>query len=152
MSSRVKKDINGTIPQVKKNIKVTIPRVNKDIKVLRDEPKIKKYQNDDEPESQDQISPLFTKNINVTIPQVNKDIKVLRDEPKIKKYQSDDEPKSQDQMSLRVKKDIKSIKRRTQNKKNIKVMMNQRAKIKCHPGSKKISTGRYPRSIKISKC
>ena len=54
---------------------------------------------------------------------------MLRDEPKIKKYQNDDEPKSQDQMSPRVKKDIKSIKRRTQNKKNIKVM-NPRAKIK----------------------
>ena len=75
--------------------------------------------------------------------------KVLRDEPKIKKYQSDDEPKSQDQMSPRVKKDIKSIKRRTQNKKNIKVIMNPRAKIKCQ---KIISKGRYSRSIKISKC
>gem|GEM_PF-5976947 len=30
-------------------------------------------------------------------------------------------------------------------------MMNPRAKIKCHPGSKKISMGRYPRSKKISK-
>ena len=39
------KDINGMIPQV-----------NKDIKVLRDEPKIKKYQSDDEPKSQDQRS------------------------------------------------------------------------------------------------
>ena len=68
------KDINGMIPQVKKNIKGTIPRINKDIKVLRDK-------------------------------------------PKIKKYQSGDEPKSQDQMSPRVKKDIKSIKRQTQNKK-----------------------------------
>src|ERR1044071_5826161 len=56
MSPQVKKDINGTIPQVKKNIKGMIPRVNKDIKVLREEPKIKKYQSDDEPKSQDQMS------------------------------------------------------------------------------------------------
>src|SRR2546430_12242830 len=56
MSPRVKKDINGTIPQVKKNIKGTIHRVNKNIKELRDEPKIKKYQNDNETKSKDQIS------------------------------------------------------------------------------------------------
>src|SRR5436190_2016860 len=93
------------------------PGSKKITKVLRDEPKIKKYQSDDEPKSQDQMSPRFKKDINGTIPQVNKDNKVLRDEPKIKKYQSDDEHESQDQMSPRVKKDIKSIKIRTKKKK-----------------------------------
>src|SRR2546423_585864 len=97
--------------------------------------------------SQDQMS---SKDINGMIPQVNKDIKVLRDETKIKKYQSDDEPKRQDQMSPRVNKDIKVL-RDEPKIKNIKMMMNPRAKIKCHLGSKKISMGRYPRSKKISK-